>query len=177
MTLLFSEYVRCLLEQFSGFLLDLTFQEFAVNVWANFFLFYQELPQVKVVLGATFVLFRFPGPCTLIFFQILQIQDLSIGNISSTSKPELFFWSLIVMSGLLVSLFLSVGTAKSQKIVALSVSTMDSSLCSFQLLDSHYKVTDRCLLDQHQLVKLVVGIGHPEIYFPGFLFSFWVPLS
>ena len=102
---------------------------------------------------------------------------LSIGNISSTSKPELFFWSLIVMSGLLVSLFLSVCTAKSQRIVALSVSTMDSSLCSFQLLDSHYKVTDQCLLDQHQLVKLVVGIGHPEVYFPGFLFSVWVPLS
>ena len=40
-------------------------------------LLYPELPQLQVlmlVLGATFLLFRFPGPCILIFFQFSRWQ-------------------------------------------------------------------------------------------------------
>ena len=55
-----------------------TFQVFVINIRLYLFLLYLELPQLQVsmlVLGATFVLFRFPGPCILIFFQILQMTS------------------------------------------------------------------------------------------------------
>ena len=47
---------------------------FVVNILLYLFLLYQELPQLQVsilVLGATFVVFRFPGLCILLFFQFL----------------------------------------------------------------------------------------------------------
>ena len=33
------------------------------------------------------------------------------------------------------------------------------------------KVFDGCLLDQHQLIDFVVGIGQAEVYFPRFHLS------
>ena len=71
---LFSEYMRCLLVKFSGFLLDLVFQGFVVNILMYLFLLYQEFPQLQVsmlVLAATFVLLQFPGSCIIILLQIL----------------------------------------------------------------------------------------------------------
>ena len=112
------------------------------------FLLYQELPQLLVsmlVLGATFVLFRFPSPCILISFPNSTDDKFSaIGNISSTSIQELFLWSLIVISGLLASIFLSVCIAKSQKIVAFSASTAGFSFYGMRLCNVG-RSSNRCI--------------------------------
>ena len=71
-----------------------------------------------VVLGATLILFRFPCPCILIFFQILYMAS------SYTVVVSMIFNYNVI--------FLSVCIVKSQRVVVISVSTTVSGLCSYQ---------------------------------------------
>ena len=87
LTMLFSEYVLCLLVEFSGFLLDLAFQGFVVNI--HLYLFYcTKSPHTGINVS-----YHIRSISISRYFDIFPNSPddkfLSIGNISPTSKQEL----------------------------------------------------------------------------------------
>ena len=88
-----------------------------------FFTVPRAIANIDVDFGFRYRVYFFWIPSSF-YFDIFP-KFLSIGNISSTIKHELFLWSLTVVIDLLASIFLSVCNLKSQKIVALFVSTID----------------------------------------------------
>ena len=132
LTLLFSEYVLPLFVQFSGYLLDFAFPGICCKYTFVPFLQYQELPQLQVsilVLGATFVLLRFPGPCILIFFQMINFYPQKTP--AQPKKGVVFIIFNCIIRFISINL-LYVCIAKSQRIKTISVSTAGSALCSYQ---------------------------------------------
>ena len=66
----------CCLVQFSGFLLDLAFREFVVNICLYHFFTVPRAPTTAGInVGFRLVLFKFPGPCFLIFFIFRNSPD------------------------------------------------------------------------------------------------------
>ena len=87
----------------------MAFQPFVVNIRLYLFLLYQELPQLQVSMLVFRCHIRFISISRSLYFDTLpnypDDKFLSIGDISSTSKQEFLLWSLIVISGLLASIF------------------------------------------------------------------------